>query len=171
MVKNTTPELYDEIGQESSKLTNEEILMSENDILDGILSLGKRKDDAENYRMIRLKDGKGKVKLEFRVRPLSEDENRTLVKKATPTARNKKVKPEPDWVKYRSLVIYSATVNEDRLKTWDSQKVKDAMDVIDGWEIIDKMMLAGEKEQIIAVIDELSGYGLDEAGLEDEAGN
>ena len=167
---NRTPEMYDdtELG---NKPTQEEILMNESDILDGILNLGKRKDESENYRKIRLKDSKGAVKLEFRIRPISEDENRALMKKATPATKDKNIRVETNWVKYRSLLIYSATVDEDRIKIWDNPRVKEAMNVYEAWELIDKVMLAGEKAKVIDIIDEASGFGLEESEAEETSKN
>lgn len=168
MSKNITPEFYDDgVAEEGSK---EDILMNESDILQGLLDLEKEKDNPENYHKIQIKRN-GAVKLEFRVRPLSEDESRVCMKRATPTPKDKNVRPEANGVKYRSLLIYSATVNEDRAKTWDNPKAKAAMNLMEGWEMIDKVIFAGEKSRVIDIIEEISGFGVEETEAEEEAKN
>ena len=160
-MNNTTPEMYDD-GEE---MTRDEALMNESNILSGLLELEKEKDNEANYRTIKIKRG-GKTKLMFRIRPLTEDETRACMKRATPVSRNKNTAAEADMVKFRSLVIYTATVAEDRAKIWDNREAKIQMNVIEGWEIIDKVIYAGEKSQIMDVIDEISYY---DADMEDKA--
>jgi len=165
---NTTPDLYDDsVDNQDEPMTQDEILKNEGDILADLLSLEQEADRPENYRTIRIKRGK-KVKLAFRIRPITESESRTCIKRATPTVRNKNVKPETDWVKYRSLMLYTATVDEDRRKIWDNKDAIQKMNVMEGWEIIDKVIFAGEKSRILEIIDEISGFD-DE--LEETAGN
>jgi hypothetical protein len=159
---NTTPEKYDDEIEQSEKLTQEEILMSENDILQGLLDSGKEKDNTDSYRKIQIKRN-GRLYFEFRVRPMSEDESNICRRQATPKVKDKGVKPETNWVKFRSLLIYSATVNEDRAKTWDNQQAQKAFSIFEGWEMIDKVILAGEKDAILDIIDEISGSGAEVA--------
>jgi hypothetical protein len=166
--KNTTPENYDEStggiaegGVTASAMTQDEILMAEKDILSGLLDLGKAKDDADNYRKIQIKRG-GVLKLEFRLRPISEDENQRCWKQATKYAGTKPGQPkkpiETDNAKYRSYIIYTATVDEDRLKVWENRAAMDAFGLLQGVDMIDKVLLAGEKSRILDVIDEISGF-------------
>jgi len=168
MSKNMTLEMHDDnVASENTPMTQEEILMKEGDILRELLELEKEKENEANYRTIRIKRG-GKTKLTFRVRPITEDESRACLKQATPTARNKNSNVEPDLVKFRSLVIYTATVAEDRVKIWDNREAKMRMNVIEGWQIVDKVVFAGEKSRIMDIIDEISYF---DADFEDKAGN
>ncbi len=158
--KNTAPEFYDEEIQGKEKLTQEDILMNEKDLLAGLLELGKTKDRPENYRKIQIKRNK-KVLLEFRIRPISEDEVQMCLKKANKYTAAKHGQPRKlistDNTKFRSLTIYTATVDEDRAKIWDNEKAQEAYDIFEGWEMIDKVLLVGEKDRILDVIDEISG--------------
>jgi len=164
---NNTPEMYDDVSIDDKEKEKEQLLMNETDILQGILDLAKNKDLPENYRKIQIKRN-GQLKLEFRVRPLGEDENRLCWKQATPRVKNKGAEPETNVVKYRSLLIYSATINEDRAKIWDNQKAKDALGIFESWEMIDNIILPGEKSRIIEIIDEISGS---DADVEENAKN
>lgn len=168
--KNTMPELYDEEIFEEN-ISKEEILMNESDLLAGLLELGKSKDVAENYHKIQIKRN-GVIKLEFRIRPITEDESQFCMRKAHKYSKAKYGQPkkvlETDMSKFRSFMIYTATVDEDRAKIWDNKSAKDAFDIFEGWEMVDKVLLAGEKDRILDKIDEISGYGED---LEETAGN
>lgn len=170
--KNTTPELYDETPIEET-VTQEDILMNEKDILAGLLELGKTRDKPENYRKIQIKRNK-KVLLEFRIRPVSEDEIQTCLRRANKYAKTKPGQPkkviETDNAKFRSLNLYTATVDEDRAKIWDNKKAQEAFDILEGWEMIDKVLSAGEKDAVLDVVDEISGFASDEE-IEETAKN
>ena len=173
MNKNTTPEAFDEnYGMPEEKPTQEQVLMNENDILAGILESGKEADNAENYRKVQIKR-RGKLMFEFRIRPISEEENQGCWKQATRYAPTKPGRPkvaiETNPARYRSYVIYTATVDEDRRKTWDNKTAKDAFNILDSIEMIDKVLLAGEKARIIDLISEISGF--DDESIEELAGN
>jgi len=170
--KNTTPELFDESMAEK-ELSQEEILLNENDILQGLIECGKSKDNAENYKKIQIKRG-GVVKFEFRIRPISEDENQKCLKNATKYTKKSYGQPkraiETDRARYRSYLIYTATVDSDRAKIWDNRKAWDALDIITGSDMIDKVLLAGEKDKIIDLIDEISGFN-EESEFDEDAKN
>ena len=168
--KNTTPELYDEV-QSEEKLSQEEILINENELLAGLLELGGRKDEALSYHKIQIKRN-GVVKLEFRIRPVTEDETQSFLKMARKYATTRPGQPkkviETNNTKLRSLIVYTATVDEDRAKIWDNKSAQTALNILTGWEMVDKVLLAGEKDKVIDKIDEISGFGDD---LEETAGN
>jgi len=170
--KNTTPEFYDEEIQDKENFTQEDILKNEKNILAGLLELGKDKDKAENYHKIQIKRN-GVTKLEFRIRPISEDELQACLRKANKYANTKRGQPkkvlETNSTKFRSLTVYTATIDEDREKIWDNKEAMDAFDIFEGWEMVDKVLLAGEKSRILDKIDEISGFDEDET--EETAGN
>ena len=154
-----------------SAMTQEEILMTEGDILAGLLELGKSKSTTENYRKIQIKRD-GVLKLEFRIRPISEDEVQFCSRRATryaPTKPGQPKKPiETNSTMFRSYVIYTATVDEDRAKVWDNKRAMDALGILHGPEMIDAVLLAGEKSRVLDSIDEISGFDED---MEEIAGN
>lgn len=171
MEKNTMPELYDEnpAGVESTK--QEEVLMNEGELLRGLIEAGNEKDSESTYRKIQIRRG-GALKFAFRIRPVSEEESLACHEHATRFAPRKRGQPkqeiETNVAKFRSWLIYTATVDEDRAKTWDNKKAQEALNVLQGVDLIDAVLLPGEKDRIIDAINEISGYGDD---LEETAKN
>ena len=169
MNENTTPEFYDDdTGLEDGvPMTQEEILLNEGDILQGLLELGNEQNEEKNYRKIQIKRD-GKLKLEFRLRPISEEESQSCWRMATRYAPQKNGQPkvaiETNMVKYRSLLIYTATVDEDRVKIWENKTALNAFNIVQGVELVDKVLKAGEKERIIDVIDDMGGFNEDNSG-------
>lgn len=120
----------------------------------------------------------GKVFFEFKIRPLTADEINTCRNRASKFVRNKqlgiKMLEDTDTVKYRAMVIYTATVEEDKQKLWDNQKVWEGLEkkgkaVVTGYEVVENCLKAGEMARIIDVIDDLSGF--DNNNLEEVAKN
>lgn len=169
--RNTMPEAYDEAPAGVEKLSQEEVLMNENDILKGLIEAGREKDSEATYERIQIRRG-GVLKFEFRIRPLSEEESVKCREHATKYAPRKRGMPkqeiETNAAKFRSWLIYAATVDEDRAKTWDNKKAQEALGVLQGVDMIDAVLLSGEKDRIIDRINEISGYGDD---LEETAKN
>lgn len=159
-VVNTSPEAFD-TPEEKEVLTKEEILMREPDILAGLLELGNTRNNPEEYHKIQIKR-EGALKLEFSIRPLSEKEMISCSEQATKYAPAKGGKPrtalKTDVPKMRSLLIYTATIDEDRKKIWDNQQAKNKFNILESADMIDMVLKGGEKEQILTKIDEISGY-------------
>ncbi|MBQ2633201.1 MAG: hypothetical protein IJF88_01285 [Oscillospiraceae bacterium] len=136
--------------------------MSESELLKGLIEAGTGKDSKDSYERIQIRR-KGKLFFEFRIRPISEEESVECREKATKFAPRKRGQPkreiETNAAKFRSWLIYTATVDEDRAKTWDSKEAQDALNVLTGVDMIEAVLLAGEKDQVIDRINEISGYG------------
>lgn len=154
-----------------------DLLMSEEDILNGMLDAAGFKND-ENFqkklqivRPVKVTDEvtgetveKDKVFFEFTVRPLDETEMYTCRKKATkrvPSTRNKNIMEDADFdlAKFKALKIYVATVGEEGKKIWDNDAVKRRIGTLSALDVINEILLAGEKDWIDDIIDEISGYG------------
>ncbi len=167
MSKNTMPETFDE----NISNTKEDILMNESDILRGLIEAGREKENENAYEKIQIRRG-GVLKFEFRIRPLSEDETNACLDHASKFAPRRKGQPkrkiETDSAKFRSWLIYTATVDEDRKKTWDNKQAQEALDILHGVDMIDAVLLAGEKDAVISRIDEISGYGSDDGETPDD---
>ncbi len=74
-----------------------------------------------------------------------------------------KMAEDTDRVKYQSALIYEATVEEDRKNLWDNRKVWNALNatkdrIMNGLDVIEYTLKAGEKDKILEAIDKLSGY-------------
>ncbi len=149
---------------EDERTSPEELLDNETDILRGLLDAAANTE--EERKVIEIAR-KGKVFFRFRIRPLTEAEYNSCRDKATKYKKNRrlggiKMPDDTDTARYRSFLIYEATIEEDRKKVWNNKSAWDQLNVISGVQLIDKVLLPGEKEAVIEQIDRLSGYDLDE---------
>lgn len=174
-VKNVkVDDMNDEVEMMDTGLpTKEEVLMSEDDLIAGLLDAADFKNDKTMQKKIQIKRN-GVVKFEFRIHPLDEEEVQKMRKKCTkyapnPNGRNlPKIEVNVDYVRMRSMKIYEATVEEDQEKLWNNKRVKEKLNVLDPIEVIEQVLMAGEKDAIVDQIDDISGYGV---SLEDYAKN
>ena len=100
------------------------LLMSEADILDGLLKTASYRQDESEIHPIEITRN-GVVTLRFRIHPLGEEDFVACRKRHTKYKKNRqaggvKVADEIDTSAYRSSVIYEATVKEDPGKNWMS---------------------------------------------------
>ncbi len=148
--------------------------MHEEDFIQGLIAASEFAS-AETQRIEIVREGR--LFFAFRIRPLSSEEYEKCKKKHTKYVRNKqlgvKMPEDTDRVKYQSEIIYQATMAEDREKLWDNRKVWEALNakkdrILNGLDVIECTLKAGEKDRILEAIDKLSGY---EANLEEVAKN
>lgn len=161
------------VGQAEANVRNEEfskdetqnqMLAMEEDIVAGLLEAAAGSGDEEKEIEVARN---GKVLFRFTVRPLEDGEYEKCKNRCTKYVRNKqlgmKMPEQTDNVKYRSMIIYTATVERDREKLWDNKKVWQALSaagkpVVTGTDVIDAVLFAGEKSRVIDIIDQISGY-------------
>jgi hypothetical protein len=167
--------------EENPELTPEFILMNEDDILRGILecATGKTSDDAYSTIEIRkngitrrvikydespipMEEGE-KLMLRFRIRGVDQDEYQKCRERATkylrnPKLGNVKIADETNMVKLNDLLIYTATHPEDKAKVWDNQAAWQQLNILTGADMVSKLLLSGEKDAIIDVLEVKSGY-------------
>lgn len=154
---------------------NKEIIRAnEDDFIQGLIDAASfTEDDTQKIEIKR----EGKLYFAFTIHPLTEEQYNKCRKKHTKYVRNRqmgtKVPEETDAVKYRAALIYEATITEDREKLWDNKKVWEALrnkdkQILNGLDVIEYTLRAGEKDKIIDCIDSLSGY---EDNLEEVAKN
>ena len=139
---------------------------NEDDLLNGLLAAANYKDDENETVEIVIARG-GRDLFSFRIHPLSEDDFNRCRKRCTKYVKSKsqagiRVPEEVDTVKYRCMLIYEATVPEDRAKIWDNKKLWKAKDLATGTEAVDALLMAGEKNAICEKLDAISGYELSE---------
>jgi len=154
-------------GIQDADLTEEEakaqLRTYEGDILKGLLAAADFRDDEDNVVPIEIARN-GVVLFTFRIRPLSEEEYNLCKEKNTKYVRNKqlgiKFPEDTNATRYRSSLIYEATIAEDRTKIWDNKEAWRApkINVTNGIDMIDKVLRAGEKDAVLNKIDEISGY-------------
>lgn len=108
---------------------------------------------------------------------LSEKDRETARKAATNYMANPAGKHLPQIAKdkddalFHSYLIYYATSEEDKKKIWGQQKVKEKYNLARNVETIDYLLNAGEKEAMIELIAEMSGYGTNNITTEEFAKN
>lgn len=158
------------MSEHDHDVDKDELLADEPDLLRGLLRAGEeRTAETVSIEIAR----KGTVYFSFRVRALSEDDYEACREKATVYKSARKlggisVPERTNTSKYRSLLIYTATVEEDRKVLWDNKEAQKHFGVLNGWQLIDKVLMAGEKEAVVDKIDEISGFDVD---LEETAKN
>lgn len=150
----------------------EEVLMNEENLLNGLLEAAGFKTDPDNHKLVQIKRN-GKLLFQFHIRPLEEEEIQQCRKRATkyvpnPQNRSLRMEVDTDYVKLRSLKIYMATVDDDRRILWDNPLLRDKFGTMEAFESIDKVLMAGEKDTICEMIDDISGYNV---SLEEAAKN
>ncbi len=144
---------------------------NENDILAGLLTAANFKEEESNIHPVEVARG-GKVLFSIRIRPLSEEEYQTAKDKNTKYVRNKQLgirfPEDTNSVRYRSNLIYLATIEEDREKVWNNKDAWKSLNVLNGIDLVDKVLLGGEKDAILEIVDKISGYSVT---MEETAGN
>lgn len=170
-------ELQQEIREYETDGEGTKALMLENeeDFIQGLIDAAEfSAEDTKRIEIIR----NGRLYFAFRIRPLTSEEYDKCKNKHTKFIRNKrlgmKLPESTNAVKYQSELIYNATVDEDREKLWDNHKVWAAINakrdrIINGLDVIEYALKAGEKDKILEEIDKLSGY--EENNLEEVAKN
>lgn len=159
----------DEVEVEATGLPpQDQLLRNEADIIKGLLEAANYKEDEDNLQPIEIKRN-GKLFFNFTIRPLGEDELLSIRKLCVKMYKNPagknlpKIEGDVDLSMFRSRKIYAATVEKDRKLLWDNPQVKQAfkekgISILEGWEMVDKTLMAGEKDHLSDVIDEISGY-------------
>lgn len=154
--------------------TMDQIRANEDSLLEGLLAAA---DYAANEEAtIEIIRG-GKLYFSFTIHPLSEETLYKIRKLHTTYEKNRrtglKAPGEVDVAKFRCSMIYNATVDKDKAAIWDNKNLQEALKrkgyhIINALDVIEAVLLQGEKEKIMEVIDRLCGYGDDEDGKGDE---
>jgi hypothetical protein len=64
-----------------------------------------------------------------------------------------------DRAQSNAMLVYHGTVPEDKKRIWDNRTLWSRFNVLTGWDLVPKLLRAGEMERICERIDLLSGYG------------
>lgn len=113
----------------------------------------------------------GAVALSFRIRPLTDDEIQKCRKSSTIYEQRNKRAPKYaagiDDSKNSAMIIYEATVDEDKKRIWGNKEFKQALGLMQNWECVNKILKPGEKSYVVDAILELSGYTNDGVSIEE----
>lgn len=161
-----------ETGEEDTRAL---IRANEEDFIQGLIEAAEfTTEDTKRIEIVR----GGKLYFAFTIRPLSSHEYERCRKKHTKYMRNKqfgmKLPEDTDRIKYQSAIIYEATVDADKEKLWDNRKVWNTLNakkdrIMNGLDVIEYTLKAGEKDRVLEEIDKLSGY--ESSNLEEVAKN
>ncbi|GAW27992.1 hypothetical protein [Carboxydocella sp. ULO1] len=118
----------------------------------------------------------GKKLFSFRVRGLSDEELERCRDQATKVVKDRRlgslaVPRDFNAAKFNSLMIYTATHDEDRKKLWDNKELWAKAGIATGWQLIEKVLRRGEKEAVMELIEKLSGYDEDGEATEETLKN
>ena len=149
----------------------EDILNNEMDYLAGLLDAA---DNANREtKRIEIVRG-GKLYFAFSVHSLSEEEIEEIRKKYTKYAKSRRngirVAEELDSPKFKASLIFNSTVEEDQEKLWNNETVKKTLSakgyvIINALDVIETVLLPGEKTKIIDILDEMNGYDNEEVKI------
>lgn len=159
----------------SEEDTKDLIRANEEDFIQGLIDAAEfTSEETQRIEIIR----EGRLYFAFNIRPLSSEEYEKCRKKHTKYVRNKqlgmKIPEDTNRVKYQSEIIHTATVDEDKEKLWDNRTIWKSLNakkdrIMNGLDVIEYTLKAGEKDKILEAIDKLSGY--DSNNLEEVAKN
>lgn len=149
-------------GEELSPQETKDVLRTyEDDILGGLLAAAGYRENEEEIHPVEIVRN-GVLCIKFRIRPLSESEYNKCKEKYTKYVRNKqwgiRIPEKTDTERYRSALIYEATVKEDRENIWDNKVAWRRLDVLTAVDLIDRVLKSGEKDAVLDLIDKISGY-------------
>lgn len=171
--ENTTAQV--EEREFTEEQTQTQVRMFEGDFIQGLLAAADyQTEETKHIEIVR----NGVLYFAFDVHAMGEEQYNKCKTKHTKYVRNKqlgiKLPEDTNTVKYRSAIIYEATVPADRENLWDNKKIWDALNqkghqIMNGLDVIEYCLKSGEKDRIIEEIDKLSGY--DSTNLEEVAKN
>lgn len=148
--------------------TQQQMVQNEGTLLDGLLAAAEY---ASNEELTLNITRNGRHYFSFTVTPLSEDMMQQIRKKYTRCEKNRKngmiISEELDVAKFRSSVIYNSTTEADKEKIWDNKQLWEGLrrqgkNIINALDVIEAVLLQGEKERIMKALDQLCGYDEEE---------
>lgn len=144
---------------------NKEYLAESEDIILSDIAGVLEAMDMEEYETFHVKR-KGKKLFSFRVRGLTSEEREDCRDKATTIVKNNKfggvmVPTDFNTTQFNSLLIITATHPDDRKTLWENKELMQKANVLAPWQLVDKVLLSGEKDRAIELIERLSGVDED----------
>ena len=149
----------------------EDILSNEKDYLAGLLEAADNAN-RETKKIEIVRDGK--LYFAFSVHSLSEEDIEDIRKKYTKYAKSRRngirVAEELDSPKFKASLIFNSTVEEDQEKLWNNETVNKTLSakgyvIIKALDVIETVLLPGEKTKIIDILDEMNGYDNEEVKI------
>lgn len=158
-----------------SEEKREYMLQNEDVILRDVSGVLEAMNLAEEYETFAVKR-KGKKLFSFRVRGLSSEEREKCRAESTKMVKNRRLggialPTDFDSAKFGSMLIVTATHPEDRNFLWENKDLMQKANVLAPWQLVDKVLLSGEKDRVIELIEYLSGVDDEDDDLEETLKN
>lgn len=154
------------------KMTREHILTNEPALLQGLMRAGTQVVNADNAATIEIARN-GELLFAFKVRPMTDPEFQQCNEKATKYKMEGGIRVPVDYNRgrFHALAIHKATLPPDgsSVKVWDHKEMWEQFGVLSGVDLIDKVLLAGEKSRAYDILEKISGYKAQDK-LEETAG-
>ena len=160
------------LTEEEKDERRQTILQNEDDLLTGLLEAASfNESETKKIEIIRA----GKKFFEFSIHPITEEDLNDIRKKYTKYSRNRrqgiKVAEELDGPKYRASLIYNSTIEIDQERLWDNQRVWSGLRakgkvIVNALDVIEAVLLPGEKDRILDIIDDINGYNTEDIKVE-----
>ncbi len=135
----------------------------EYDLTTSLLSAANWREDEDLCREAEIRRN-GKFLFSVRLHPIGSEESRRARKNATTYMRNPQGPKYPQIEKdyndslYASWLIYLATFEEDQTKIWGNKSVMDKFGLGQNVETIDVLLRVGEKNNLLEIVSEISGF-------------
>lgn len=155
---------------ETAEITKEEQIAdareNETTLLDGLLTAAGFKTSEECIKNVVISRG-GKDLFSFHIHPLSEEDYNSCRKKFTKYVKSKvqggiRVPEEVNAVDYRARADFPRHHPGGSGKGLCNKVLWKKLDLVTGYEAVNALLMAGEKEAILSLIDQISGYELSE---------
>ena len=159
-------------GLESAE-NKAELKEKEYDLVAALMEAAAFREDEDLITEVDIKRN-GKFLFSVRVRPIGDDEAKAARKKATkymPNPQNRKLPPiekEFNANMFNSLIIYTATVEEDRAKIWGNKAIMDKFNLVEPYESVNVLLTVGEKSELVDTIIGISGMDVDDEEVSTE---
>lgn len=146
---------------------------AEFNLVEALLSAAEYRDSENNITEAEIKRN-GKYLFSVNIHPIGDDDTRTARKKATiymPNPENKKLPPvEKDFnnPKFKSWVIYLATVEADQEKIWGNPQIMRKYGLMEPQDSIDILLTVGEKNRLFELVTKISGIDDDDEYTDEE---
>lgn len=152
----------------TKKLNDEqkqELLVNEESILQGVLAAAEDLEDTTKTIEVARPgaNGESKALFSFEIKPLTQKDYEKAGELATKFKRLKGRKMVDSYSQHDANLnlISMATVKEDYEKIWNNKDIRESLNAFHATEVIEKVLLAGEIQAVVEVIDEISGFSLD----------
>ena len=133
---------------------NDKPTFDENSIVEALLGAAEFRLNSEE-RAVVIKRG-DKEFFRFNIRGVNEDQVKRAQKLSTLNRGRRD--EQTDWGRYSAHLIYFATVDDDKKRLWDNRSAWQALNAVNGADVVFKCLMPAERAKIVEVIEKLSGY-------------